>query len=131
MKKSLTYSQLKKIIMESIMAERNDEKPVTLSDVPIKLMSELKKLGCELEDGTAIRQGLPYIYVFMPVTGDHVPKKAVTRAVEAAGWHIIDTEPPYEGEPRFTFWISPYKKPHEPGLDQFDAMIDAMEEPDD
>ena len=139
MKKRITFNQLKRLVKESpeprgrkwgdikreLIGERNDEDPVTIDDMPSKLVAQLKAIGCQLEDNetTGSTTKLPYVWALISSKG-HVPKGVVKKAVEKFGWHIIDTEPPYEGEPRFTFWLSPYGNPHEPGADFIDRLID-------
>ena len=139
MKKTITFNQLKRLVKEGLeprgrkwgdikrelIGERNDEDPVTIDDMPSKLVAQLKAIGCQLEDSetTGSTTKLPYVWALISARG-HVPKGVVKKAVEKFGWHIIDTEPPYEGEPRFTFWLSPYGNPHEPGADFIDRLID-------
>lgn len=139
MKKTITFNQLKRLVKEGmeprgrrwgdikreLVGERNDEDPVTIDDMPGELVKKLKNIGCQLEDSETMGSAtqLPYVWALISARG-HVPKGVVKKAVEEFGWHIIDTEPPYEGEPRFTFWLSPYSNPHEPGADFIDRLID-------
>lgn len=122
-----SFGNLKRMLANDTVNERKDEDPVTLADVPRKLMADLKAMGCELEDSASfgMHQPLPYVYVFVPVRGAHVPKGAIGAAVKKAHWHIIDSEAPNALEPRHTFWISPYSRPHEPGSDEIERVINA------
>lgn len=132
--KEYNWGDLKDKILaknDDMVTERNDEEPVKLRDVPAAIKDYLEnELHAKLWENDAM--DLPYLYVTIPLTPEisrsgtrmttAVLNKTETK-IERAGWHIIEKFEPDADCPDYTILISPYRNPHEPSIDMFDAEI--------
>lgn len=119
MKKTLTFEQLKRLVLESVLGEKDktDIEPITIKDVPLKLMSELKdRFGATIHDNYIKSREL---YVTIPLNanlsrGDsrltHDKLHELEAVIKKAKWNIVGRFEPDSECPDYTVIISPYSQ---------------------